>query len=240
MERILAIGDVHGCENELNELIVKVKYNPDKDRLIFLGDLLDKGYNPKGVLERVIQLTKMYGTEVVGGNHEEIFLEWLEGKSEYRNHAYFDSKVGGKNTVISYYPKFKKSANQDKARNHIVKHYQEHIKFLENLPHYIETQNYIFVHAGIDPKQKNWKNTSVNDFKRIRTDFHDNKIEIDKKIVFGHTPTRRLHKEDDCYEIWVSDNKIGIDGGCVYGGWLHCLEIKDNQYKNYYVKSYKS
>ncbi len=64
--RTLVIGDVHGCLRELDLLLEKVGFRQGSDRLIFVGDLINKGPNSLGVLQRVFELK----AEVVIGNHE--------------------------------------------------------------------------------------------------------------------------------------------------------------------------
>lgn len=69
--RTLIIGDVHGCLRELELLLEKVGFRNGADRLIFVGDLINKGPNSLGVLQRVYEL----GAEVVIGNHEHAMLK---------------------------------------------------------------------------------------------------------------------------------------------------------------------
>lgn len=69
--RTLVIGDVHGCLRELDLLLEKVGFRQGSDRLIFVGDLINKGPNSLGVLQRVFELK----AEVVVGNHEHAMLK---------------------------------------------------------------------------------------------------------------------------------------------------------------------
>lgn len=77
--RTIVIGDVHGCLRELNALLDKLNYDPKPDRLIFVGDLINKGPDSLGVLRRVRDLK----VEVVLGNHE---LGFLRRTREKRDH----------------------------------------------------------------------------------------------------------------------------------------------------------
>ena len=70
--RTLVIGDIHGCIEELDALLLAVDYAPGKDRLVLLGDLLDRGPDGVGVLRRAREI----GAEAVRGNHEEKHLRW--------------------------------------------------------------------------------------------------------------------------------------------------------------------
>ena len=81
--RTIVIGDVHGCYRELEELVSKLieekKYTPDQDRLIFIGDYIDRGDNPRLAVKYVRQLQEKYGENVITlmGNHEDMLLAYL-------------------------------------------------------------------------------------------------------------------------------------------------------------------
>jgi serine/threonine protein phosphatase 1 len=235
IKRILAIGDVHGCFSELKALLKKAAYHPNLDSLIFIGDLVDKGSEVKQTVQYAMQLVKDYNAIVIGGNHEGIFLNWLDG-NDYKRSPYFRDIVGGKHTVRSFYPQIDQDGDEEKARAYIAKHYPKEIEFLRNLPDYYETESHIFVHAGIDPSKENWKETSSHDFRWIRTPFHETALSSTKKVVFGHHATNRLHEDESCFDLWFSDQKIGIDGGCVYNGNLLCLEILEGTHKQFEIK----
>ncbi|MNH66498.1 hypothetical protein D3C73_185290 [compost metagenome] len=121
------------------------------------------------------------------------------------------------------------------AKKFILANYGQDIGFLKQLPLYHETDEHIFVHAGINPFYEDWKSQSDNDFIWIRDIFFNNPIvNTDKTVVFGHTPTLHLHETED---IWFSPDgdKIGIDGACAYGHQLNMLEISEEGYKTYSV-----
>lgn len=81
------IGDVHGCLDELDELLAWIAPRPGRDRLVFLGDLMDRGPDPAGVVRRVREL----GAECVLGNHDEKHVRWARHQAKaaddpgYRN-----------------------------------------------------------------------------------------------------------------------------------------------------------
>src|SRR5512138_2797540 len=79
--RTIVVGDVHGCLEELDDLLVTAGYTPGKDRLVFLGDLLDRGPDPVGVVRRVREL----GAECVLGNHEEKHLRYAAHEARRRD-----------------------------------------------------------------------------------------------------------------------------------------------------------
>lgn len=77
--RNIIIGDVHGCLDELKELINKLELS-SADHLFFIGDLIDKGPDSVGVVKYVYELSKLYSTVLILGNHEEKFLRFLYNK----------------------------------------------------------------------------------------------------------------------------------------------------------------
>jgi bis(5'-nucleosyl)-tetraphosphatase (symmetrical) len=80
--RTIFIGDVHGCLDELKELCAKLGLSKTNDTLVFLGDLLDRGPDPVGVVRYVREGLAPYIVKGIKGNHEEKALRWLkhEGK----------------------------------------------------------------------------------------------------------------------------------------------------------------
>ena len=200
-ERTLIIGDIHGCLELLKRLMDRVKWQPDQDRLIFLGDYIDRGPDSKGVIDFLLQLMReSEKVQCLMGNHESMFLDFLSG---------VDISTflinGGEDTLRSYY--FDGET--------IIP--PEHIHFLKNLQILLEVQNYCTVHAGLMPGLQ-IKDQSIDDMIWIREPFIYSKYDFGKKIIFGHTVF---------YNPLVMDNKIGLDTGAVYGNKLTCLELPD-------------
>lgn len=81
------------------------------------------------------------------------------------------------------------------------------------------------MHAGFESNSSNLADTTDNDFLWIR-DHYERPNQTPYVNVFGHTPTKLIHKTDD---VWVSEDHtyIGIDGGCVYGGQLNGVLLTD-------------
>lgn len=85
--RTIVIGDVHGCYHELKTMISKLKankkYRAGKDRLIFLGDYIDRGYDSRNVVKFIRQLQKKTKKVVaLMGNHEDMMLDFYSGIDE--------------------------------------------------------------------------------------------------------------------------------------------------------------
>jgi bis(5'-nucleosyl)-tetraphosphatase (symmetrical) len=72
MRRTITVGDIHGCLDEFDELMKQIEYKRGEDRLVLLGDLIDRGPDPAGVVRRAFEI----GAESIMGNHEEKALRW--------------------------------------------------------------------------------------------------------------------------------------------------------------------
>lgn len=230
--RMLCISDVHGCFNQLESLLNEVKYNPDSDQLILLGDYVDRGIDSKKVVEKVMHLNREYGVVVLKGNHDDMMVKAFR---QHEDGLWLNN--GGFSTVTSYYGSdvFEDGFSWEEymnAKRFIVANYNEHIEFLEKLSLYHEDDNHIFVHAGISPEYSDWRTQPEDDFLWIRDEFYKYPTGLDKTVVFGHTPAEYIHKKS---EIWFGDDKIGIDCACAYGRKLACLEYFEGEYRCYYV-----
>lgn len=222
LSKVFAIGDVHGKLDMLETLLKK--WNPDNERLILLGDLIDRGHDAYGVLKIAQHLHKTYGAVILKGNHEELFVSWLEEpESEFQ--IYYPQ--GGRETLLSFFKQdLTFSLSPTEITEKLNASYQEYIEFINQLPYFYEWENYLFVHAGVNLELRDWKKSSTADFCWIRRPFHYGLNETGKIIVFGHTETHKLNPYNSS-DIWLSPckTKIGIDGGAVFGGQLHGVSI---------------
>ena len=94
-----------------------------------------------------------------------------------------------------------------------------HLDFYQNLMLYYETDEHIFVHAGLRPGLP-LSEQSVEDFLWIRDDFLDSEYDFGKTVVFGHTPFK---------EPFIYPGRAGLDTGAVFGGPLTCLEVLEGR-----------
>ncbi|MEE9612991.1 MAG: metallophosphoesterase [Desulfatiglandales bacterium] len=202
-ERIFIVGDIHGCLEMLKRLMDKIDWRPDKDRLIFLGDYIDRGEDPRGVVDFILALLKTSSLiQCLGGNHEEVFLNFLAGG---------DLRLlllnGGITTIQSY--------QLDDIKEGEPAIPTDHMAFFQNLLPWLELKDYYVVHAGFRPGV-DIQRQSFEDLMWIREPFILSNYDFGKRVIFGHTPF---------YEPLVADNKIGLDTGAVFGNKLTCLEI---------------
>lgn len=223
MTKVFAIGDLHGCLNKFENLL---KYwNPDNQQLVLLGDLVDRGPDPLGCILKAMKLQQEYGAVIVQGNHEQLFLSYLEDPI---NEGDFYRDLGGNTTIDSFFDEERVAYRYKPERNaHLIKTgFIEEIDFIKNLPDYYEIGKYVFVHAGVNLNLKDWKKSHPNDFAWIREPFIYGRNDSNNIFVFGHTRTSYINK-DKSNNVWFSPckTKIGIDGSAVFGGYLHGLAI---------------
>lgn len=225
--RLIAISDIHGCNAQLQRLLEKVKAQPEE--LLFLGDYVDSGPDSAKVLQRIAALERQ-GAAALLGNHDALFLDWLKGLEDIRYYC----DVGGLNTINSFLSLLDippvdafticyNSRKEAEIRTLIQREFAAEIQFLATRPLYEKRDQFLFVHAGIDP-EKGLLHTSKEQFLNIRESFI-HRYQGEEFVVFGHTRTRRLHDTDHIY--YGSNRVIGIDGGCAYGGQLNALIIHD-------------
>ena len=226
MKRILAISDIHGEIDMFERLLDQVGYHPDADQLILIGDYIDRGPDSKAVVDKVIALHEK-GAIVLLGNHEDMMIKAFTTGEErpWRNWV---ERNGGDATLRSYgftEKQFIVPADIPFETPSLTSPLLDlHMAFIQSMPRYIEMEEYIFVHAGINP-DCTVKETDPHELVWIRNVFHDGYCG-EKAVVFGHTPTKYLHKNQEDHSIYFGENHIiGIDGGAVFGGQLNCLEI---------------
>jgi len=207
MERILAIGDIHGCYLKLVSLMKQLKINPKKDLLIFIGDYIDRGNQSKEVVDYLVDLkTQMPSTVFLLGNHEHMLLEYLRG--ENINPFLYN---GGQKTLDSYFEKGRFGPHQDPTMVFPT----DHLRFFNSLVPYYELNDYIFVHAGLKEGVP-MEQQDLSDLLWIREEFYFSKFSFGKTIIFGHTPFP---------QPFIFNQKIGIDTGAAYGNKLTCVEL---------------
>ena len=205
MERIYAVGDIHGCYDKLQVLMEKIDIDFEVDTLVFLGDYIDRGPQSFEVVAYLADLKKRYANTIfLKGNHEEMLEKYLSGEDRI---TYLVN--GGQQTLESYMNRPRPEGEPVIPRTHL--------EFFASLRIYHETQNYIFVHAGLKNKVPLEKQ-KTEDLLWIRRRFIESKYDYGKMVVFGHTP---LH------EPLLLPNKIGIDTGAVYGNRLTCVRLPE-------------
>lgn len=210
--RLYAIGDIHGCIEELEILLTYLEHREritSKDLIVFIGDYVDRGDNSKGVIELLIDFQSRHPQTVfLKGNHEVMLMDFLGLEGDCAE-VYLPN--GGLKTLDSY------GVPHSKLLGEAIHYFPEpHIHFLQNLDRIVVNDKYIFVHAGLQPL-RNLDEQSDSNIYWIRDEFIQNIHRFGKIIIFGHTPF-----EDVLFDL---PYKIGIDTGLVYGNKLTCLDL---------------
>ena len=190
-KRLIAVGDIHGCLEDLKCLIAQLGDLSDT-LIVFLGDYIDRGPNSRGVLDYLIQLKERYPHFIMlKGNHEDMLIDAMESDDCGVFRLYI--RNGGMETLANYgYPNDLPSA--------------EHLAFIRGLPTSYETDEFFFAHAGIDP-QRSLNDQDDQDLMWVRRQFLDSPKDFGKTIIHGHTP---------CEKPEILTNRINLDTGCVF------------------------
>ncbi len=202
MSRTIAIGDVHGCAAEFEELLEALELQPE-DRVIQLGDLVNRGPESHACIE----LARMYQVEAILGNHE---LRLLTARRENRpellkdyDKATVDQLTPDDWAFLEAMPKLK----YDGVRELIC----IHGGFLPNQPWASQPVEVTTTIQVIDKKGKPAKRSDAPDAPPWADSWTGPQF-----VVYGHTPRPNVLERP---------HSIGIDTGCVYGGHLTAYDV---------------
>ena len=220
--RAYVIGDIHGRLDLLDRLLADVHAEIDRERpgkvmLVFLGDLIDRGPQSAGVVERL----RTYRHRAVRpifllGNHEEVLLRILGGELE---HLAGWLRFGGAQCLKSYGadPRAIAASGDEAALAGIRAAIPDtHIEFLRTFVDTCRFGDYLFVHAGIRPGVALDKQRQ-QDMRWIREPFLSDQTDHGFVVVHGHTISP---------EVEERANRIGIDTGAYRSGVLTALAIE--------------
>lgn len=206
------IGDIHGCVGELSCLVESLPLKRT-DRVVFLGDYIDRGPESRDVVSYLMTMAKTLDNELVflKGNHEDMLLAYLGFGGHYGEMFLAN---GGQSTLASY-GIAPMAASQVSAMARIP---ADHLEFFLTLKNYSVQGSFLCVHAGIHPL-KALAAQSETDMLWIRNEFISTSHRLPYTVIFGHTPQREV--------LFDLPSKIGIDTGVVYGGKLSCIELDE-------------
>src|SRR5215475_847832 len=200
--RTIVVGDIHGCYDELKDLIKKVKLK-DSDRVVAVGDLVSKGPKTGQVLDLFLKDERFSS---VLGNHDLILRRNWNGESVELKSAHKDINK-------------KLRARKDK-----------YLHYLNSLPFVIDLDTHLVVHAGLRPNVELHSQTT-GDLTRIRVLGPDRESDEgtpwyhvyngEKVVLFGHWPAAEPRR---------GPKAIGLDTGCVYGYSLTAYIIETDEF----------
>jgi predicted phosphodiesterase len=229
-KRIIAISDIHGSLNLFQMLLEKVLYTQN-DILFLVGDLIEKGNMSLKTLRYIIKLAKENEVYIVSGNCDTI---WEDIKGEIDDENLLRYMIFRKNSILNEMcHELSIEVNKDSDIKYIKKQIMENFSYeldwLEQLPHIIETENFIFAHAGITSQNLEEQDAS----KVMKSDaFLEQGLAFSKYVVVGHWPTANYGKEKGCCNPIINKEQkiISIDGGNIIKteGQLNALIINND------------
>lgn len=245
--RLVVVGDVHGCKKELEALLKKVGFKEGKDHLVLTGDIIAKGPDSPGV----VTLASKLGASCVRGNHEDRVLLSIQEAAEYHDPTIprpdvnsVDRPVDVDESAVSYKnPKLLKLAKSFT---------QPQISWLQSCPVILRVgqigslHNVAVVHAGLVPnvplKQQdpfqvmNMRTIDLDTLLPSETREHtpwekywnhqqESKPETEQTtVIYGHDRKRGKN---------IQRHSMGLDSGCVSGGQLTAMVIKEGGKHSY-------
>lgn len=223
--RVYAIGDIHGCDREFARLLELIdadhaQRTPKRRIIVLLGDLVDRGPDSAGVVERARQLAA--GSDevrLIAGNHEEMLLTSCAGDTKGLR---LFARNGGRETAESYgidndtwnaadFDELKRLLDEAVPATHRA--------FLKTMEEVVVIGDYAFVHAGIRPGVA-LAEQQGEDLRWIRDRFLGHTGAHEKFIVHGHTISPDV---DD------QPNRLGIDTGAYATGKLTAVALEGDR-----------
>lgn len=219
--RTLIVGDIHGCDRALEALLELAEWRSDGP-LICVGDLIDRGPNTRGVLDRLLDLGRHGPVTIVRGNHEEMFLDALAGgpwTDAWRRH-------GGLEMLGSY----------GAARPEEIP--ENHVALLQTSVDFVELPGAVIVHAAVDPTRPLAEQTA-HTLRWQRLDKHAPPHPSGRTVICGHSPQerRRVHSHRGWIglDTWVYDRSgcltaLELETGTLYqasewDSWLNIARL---------------
>jgi serine/threonine protein phosphatase 1 len=218
MKKQWVIPDIHGCCKTLISLVEK-QIKPDKyDELYFLGDYIDRGPDSKGVIDFIMHLQEQeYSVRLLLGNHEDYCIKAFEEDKTKKSFLGFRTKNkiqtvweihGGKQTLASFGVKYASDIPE------------KYIDWMKELKYWIELENHILVHAGLnfkieDPLNDKYAMLWARDFKVLPEKIRN------KTVIHGHVPVDLEFMnhvlESSSYHFIDLDNGVYMDERNGYG-----------------------
>ena len=242
---IFALSDIHGHFHQLRRRISQLEhlksFAAGKDTLVLLGDYINRGKFSYRTLEFIWKLTQASKNNLVvlRGNHEDDFLEFIDGDDTWLSADKGLRTVGGflipeEEECIKELAQGGKFAEvSDYVRSCIKERHAPLLHWLRKLPYYYESEKQIFVHAGVDEEaEEDWKWGTADYF--FVGKYPPTTGWFYKDIIAGHTSAKSVSGNPDHKGIyWDGQSHYFIDGGADQGGRLLCLAY-DEETGRYY------
>jgi len=224
--RIYAIGDVHGCYDQLAHLVQLIELDGVRrgaadTRLIFLGDMIDRGPKSREVVELLYELHDSENVICLKGNHEQTMVDVLRGDMEAMR---FWLSFGGAETIVSWGVERElvvRASLGESWQREVLEAFRavvppSVIRWMAGLPTHHREGVYFFVHAGIRPGTP-LDAQSEEDLLWIREPFLSSWRQHEAVVVHGHTETQTAT---------TGGNRIGVDTGAYRTGCLTAVGLQ--------------
>ena len=228
------ISDIHGCYEEYIELLKKISFSQE-DELFVLGDVVDRGPEPMKVLQDMMGRMNVV---FLLGNHDFMFYTMMKKfaveitEKNYDDHISTDDMLAYNSWIQDGgYPTAEAFRKLSRDEKQDILDYISDAMIYEILEH--DGKEYIIVHAGLGnfSPDKDLEDYDLDELLGCRIDYSKRYFTDDRILVTGHTPTLSIQGWEKP-EIFIENNHIALDCGCVYGGNLaaYCIETGEAIY----------
>jgi predicted MPP superfamily phosphohydrolase len=223
--RAYAVGDIHGRLDLLDRLLARIDRDiasrpPRNNYIVFLGDLIDRGPESAGVVERLRTWRPHHAKPIfLAGNHEEVLLRIVGGDASVLSDWL---RFGGAECAASYgidVDALRRLEDEEAQKRVGESIPRAHVEFLQSFADTFRFGDYLFVHAGIRPGIA-VEDQARPDLRWIREPFLSDAKEHGVVVVHGHTIVQ---------EVEERPNRIAIDTGAYQSGVLTALAIEDGE-----------
>lgn len=211
---IYVIGDIHGQRAMLEEALTRIEDDGGAGaKAVFLGDLVDRGPDSRGVIDIILEgIAQGRDWIVLKGNHDDYVNRFLEQGDAHASKGHpelpwFNPKLGGDATLASYGVETEGREIADILEDACEAVPRAHRDFISGLPLWHEAGPLLFVHAGIRPGVP-LAEQSADDLMWIREPFLSWPERHPWLVVHGHTALDFPHHYG---------NRVNLDGGAGWG-----------------------
>jgi len=257
---IYAMSDIHGCIDELKKQMESVKLAAD-DRIIFLGDYIDYGRCSGQVLRYIYDLQQELGADkviVLKGNHEAMLLEWIDEYNKnitpdfelmaYDSWFKTDSEYGYNvfrtlvtDEQLAEIKQMEKKASFAKINAEAVRRVLatsgDLIKWIRSMPSFYETDNQIFVHAGVDEEAEEFWKFGTGD-EVFLWKYPASLGKFCKTVIAGHVGTGAIARDNSFHDVYYDGKShYYIDGTVYKDGKMLLLAYDETEDKYYQIEN---
>lgn len=210
-KRTIVISDIHGHLTLFKQLLTKIHYT-NEDTLVILGDFIEKGPEILDTIHYLMELSKHPNVYILNGNCEWAIYEWVD-HVPYLKQYLRRARYSIFHEVFDLHHIDYSSLEENQLREILQILLKKELAFINRLPVLVETEDYIFVHAGIEDRL-DFDNSSMSSLLEQQFFMHQHHS-LNKYVIVGHLPTSNYHLNHIDNRIIIDEEKkiISIDGG---------------------------